>query len=111
LSLLDDAAGARWTSIADLTATEGKIIPLRLADAVVKRGVKDERWEVIEILYGAAAFADLPPVKLIALELDVPERNRRGLDPESPRRRMVGRHDIRHRSTGGWLALVGDAPI
>ncbi len=40
----------------------------------MKRGMKDERWEVIEILYGTAALADPPPVKLIALELDVPER-------------------------------------
>jgi len=45
-----------------------------MALAVVKRGVKDELWEVIEILYGTAALADLPPVKLIAAELDVPER-------------------------------------
>ena len=56
------------------SATDGKIIPAWLSGAVVKRGVKDERWEVIEILYGSAALADLPPVKLIALELEVPER-------------------------------------
>lgn len=72
--LLDDTPGAEWTTIADLTATEGRIIPLWLAEAVVKRGVKDERWEVIEILYSSAALADSPPVQLIALELDVPER-------------------------------------
>jgi hypothetical protein len=45
-----------------------------VAEAVVKRGVKDERWQVIEILYGTAALADLPPVKLIAAELEIPER-------------------------------------
>lgn len=72
--LLDDAPGAERTTIADLAATDGKIIPTWLSSAITKRGVKDERWEVIEILYGSAALADLPPVKLIALELDVPER-------------------------------------
>lgn len=71
---LDDSPGAKWTTIADLTTAEGRIIPPWIAQAVVKRGMKDERWEVIEILYGTAALADLPPVKLIALELDVPER-------------------------------------
>lgn len=72
--LLDDSPGAAWTTVADLTTTEGRIIPPWMARAVVKRGVKEERWEVIEILYGTAALADLPPVKLISLELDVPER-------------------------------------
>ncbi|WP_239525906.1 hypothetical protein [Microbacterium sp. B35-30] len=65
---------APWTTVADLTTAEGRIIPPWMAQAVVKRGMKDERWEVIEILYGTAALADLPPVKLIALELEVPER-------------------------------------
>jgi hypothetical protein len=72
--LLDDSADAKWTTVADLTTADGRIIPQWMAKAVVKRGMKDERWEVIEILYGTAALADLPPVKLIALELDVPER-------------------------------------
>ncbi|MDQ7876589.1 helix-turn-helix domain-containing protein [Microbacterium sp. QXD-8] len=71
---LDDSPDAGWTTVADLTSLDGRIIPPWMAQAVVKRGVKDERWEVIEILYGTAALADLPPVKLIAAELDVPER-------------------------------------
>ena len=71
---LDDAPDATWLTIADLTTSEGRIIPPWMAQAVVKRGMKDERWEVIEILYGTSALSDLPPVKMIALELDVPER-------------------------------------
>ncbi|KJL44995.1 hypothetical protein [Microbacterium trichothecenolyticum] len=71
---LDDSADAKRTTVADLTTGEGRIIPPWLAQAVVKRGVKDERWEVVEILYGTAALSELPPVKLIALELGVPER-------------------------------------
>jgi len=71
---LDDDPSAAWTTIAELTTSEGRIIPPWMAQAVVKRGVKDERWAVIEILYGTAALADLPPVKLVSLELDVPER-------------------------------------
>jgi hypothetical protein len=72
--LLDDSPDATRTTIADLTTADGRIIPTWMAAAVVKRGIKDERWEVIEILYGTAALSDLPPVKLIASELDVPER-------------------------------------
>ncbi|MBB6390008.1 hypothetical protein HD594_000321 [Microbacterium thalassium] len=71
---LEDAPGAKWISIADLTTGDGRILPDWLAGSVVKRGVKDERWDVIEILYGTAALSGTPPVKLISLELDVPER-------------------------------------
>lgn len=71
---LDDSPEARWTTIAELTSSDGNIIPPWMAQAVVKRGMKDERWAVIEILYGTAALSDLPPVKLIASELDIPER-------------------------------------
>jgi hypothetical protein len=71
---LDDGPDESWLTVADLTNTEGRIIPPWMASAVVKRGMKDERWDVIEILYGTAALADLPPVKLIALELNIPER-------------------------------------
>ncbi|WP_237739338.1 hypothetical protein [Microbacterium yannicii] len=72
--LLDEDPDAQWTSVSDLTQGEGAIVPEWMASAVVKRGMKEERWEVIEILYGIAALADLPPVKLIARELSVPER-------------------------------------
>ncbi|WP_404429929.1 hypothetical protein LG299_10420 [Microbacterium lacus] len=71
---LEDAPDAKWVTVADLTTGEGRIVPPWLAAAVVKRGMKDERWDVIEILYGTAALSDLPPVKLISLELSVPER-------------------------------------
>ncbi|MGN6221415.1 MAG: hypothetical protein ACTHNQ_18100 [Microbacterium sp.] len=71
---LDDSPGATWTTVADLTSSDGNIIPPWMAQAVVKRGMKDERWAVIEILYSTAALSDLPPVKLIASELDIPER-------------------------------------
>ncbi|MBW9108986.1 hypothetical protein JNB63_07290 [Microbacterium trichothecenolyticum] len=72
---LEDGPNERWLTVSDLTSSaDGRIIPPWMAAAVVKRGVKDERWDVIEILYGTAALADGSPVKLISLELDVPER-------------------------------------
>jgi hypothetical protein len=72
---LEDGSEERWLRVSDLTSgADGRIIPPWLAEAVVRRGVKDERWDVVEILYGSAALADMSPVKLIALELDVPER-------------------------------------
>lgn len=71
---LDDAPDAKWVTIADLATGDGRILPRWIVDAVVKRGVRDERWDVIEVLYGTAALSGLPPVKLISLELDIPER-------------------------------------
>jgi len=71
---LDDGEDGEWTTVADLTTGDGRIIPQWMAAAVTKRGMKDERMEVIEILYGAAALADLPPTKAVQVELDVPHR-------------------------------------
>lgn len=63
-----------WTTIADLTTTEGRIIPPWMAKAATKRGAKDDRFEVIEILYGASALSGTPPVRAVQLELGVPHR-------------------------------------
>jgi len=71
---MDSSGEGDWTTIADLTAGEGRIVPEWMAAAVVKRGMKEARMEVIEILYGAAALADLPPTKAVQVELDVPHR-------------------------------------
>ena len=85
-----DSAGAAPTTVADLESAKGRIIPVWMAEAVVKRGVKDERWEVIEILYGTAALAGLPALKLIAHELDIPER--------------TAAYWVREARSAGWLA-------
>ena len=61
--------------------------------------MKDERWDVIEILYGTAALADLPPVKLIALELDVPERTASDWIQKARGAGPAGRHDVQRRPT------------
>jgi len=71
---LTDDVDAQWTSIADLTSDGGRIIPPWMAAAAAKRGMKDERMEVVEIIYGAAALAGSPPVRAVQVELDVPHR-------------------------------------
>ncbi|MDX2377785.1 hypothetical protein M4I32_13340 [Microbacterium sp. LRZ72] len=71
---MSDDADAPWITVADLTANEGRIIPEWMAEAVVKRGMKAERMDVIEILYGTAALAGFPPVKAVQVELGVPHR-------------------------------------
>ena len=73
---LDDESDrdATWTTVSALSSAEGRIIPTWLAEDIVKRGVKAERMDVIEILYGSAALAGLPPVKAIRVELAVPHR-------------------------------------
>ena len=63
-----------WFSVAELSATEGRVIPHGLAAEVVKRGSKTDRMEVIQILYGASALAGLPPTKTVQLELGIPHR-------------------------------------
>ena len=71
---LGDDTDAPWVSIADLTSTEGRIIPPWMVEAAVRRGAREDRMEVIEILYGAAALAGSPPVRAVQVELDVPHR-------------------------------------
>lgn len=71
---LSDDSDARWTSIADLTASQGRVVPPWMAAAAVKRGGTDERMEVVEIVYGAAALAGVPPVRALQVELDIPHR-------------------------------------
>ena len=65
---------ATWLTAADLAKAKGRIIPQWLAKDVVQRGNKQERMDVIEILYGTAALAGLPPVKAVQEELGVPHR-------------------------------------
>lgn len=71
---LTDQTDANWTTIADLTSAEGRIIPPWMAATAVKRNMKDERMEVVEIIYGAAALAGAPPVQAVQVELDIPHR-------------------------------------
>ena len=70
----EDDPAASWITASELSSSEGRIIPTWLAQEVVKRGSKAERMDAIEILYGTAALAGLPPVKAVQTELDVPHR-------------------------------------
>lgn len=70
----DDDPKAKWISVDQLTTASGRILPPQLAAEVVKRGSSDVRMEVIELLYGSAALAGLPPAKLIQHELGIPHR-------------------------------------
>lgn len=64
----------QWVTVGDLTEGEGRVIPDFMAREVIKRGAGDARMEVIQIIYGAAALAGLPPVKAVQHELQVPHR-------------------------------------
>lgn len=70
----EDDPQATWTSASELSDTAGRIIPQWLAGEVVKHGNKAERMDVVEILYGTAALAGLPPVKTLQAELGIPHR-------------------------------------
>jgi len=71
---IDIFEDGNWTTVANISAVEGRLIPEWLAKAVVKRGQTEARLDVIEIIYGASALAGLPPVKAVQRELDVPHR-------------------------------------
>jgi hypothetical protein len=71
---LDDDPGTPWTTVSDLTTKDGHLIPRWLAREVVKRGVRDARMDVVEIIYGTAALAGQPPVRAVSDELEVPYR-------------------------------------
>jgi hypothetical protein len=65
---------AEWQSVDQLTTAAGRILPPLVAAEVVKRGGGDARMEVVELLYGSAALAGLPPAKLLQYELGIPHR-------------------------------------
>ncbi|MGP6177769.1 hypothetical protein ACTU6U_10760 [Microbacterium sp. A196] len=70
----DEDIDANWARISDLTSGEGRIIPPWMAKAAIKRGAKDDRMHVVEIIYGASALAGIPPVRAVQTELGVPHR-------------------------------------
>lgn len=75
LTLDNDAdPTATWITAAELSSTAGRIIPEWLAKDLVKRANNDARMDAIEILYGTAALAGLPPVRAVQRELGVPHR-------------------------------------
>lgn len=65
---------AAWLSVSELTTASGRILPPALAAEVVKRGTTEARMEAIELLYGSASLAGLPPARLIQDELGIPHR-------------------------------------
>ena len=71
---IDVFGDGQWTTVADLSSVEGRLISRPIAAAVVKRGATEARMDVIEIIYGASALAGLPPVKAVQRELGVPHR-------------------------------------
>ncbi len=70
----EDDPNATWLSVDQLTTSGGRILPPMLAAEVVKRGAGEARMEVVELLYGSAALAGLPPAKLLQQELGIPHR-------------------------------------
>ncbi|MET0829074.1 MAG: hypothetical protein ABWY26_06105 [Microbacterium sp.] len=70
----DDDPRAKWRSIEQLTTAGGRILPPMVAAEVVRRGGSEARMDVIELLYGSAALAGLPPAQLIQKELGIPHR-------------------------------------
>jgi hypothetical protein len=74
LQIAGEGDGAPWTPVSELAATAGRIIPAPLAAEAALRGAKELRMDVIEIIYGTAALAGLPPIKAVQRELGVPHR-------------------------------------
>jgi hypothetical protein len=74
LQLAGEGPEKPWTTVADISAVEGRLIPDWIATEATKRGSNDARMDVIEVLYGASALAGLPPVKAVQTELNVPHR-------------------------------------
>lgn len=73
---LDDEADlhAAWLSVEELTTAKGRLIAPMVAAEVVKHGGSEVRMDVVEVLYGSAALAGLPPAKLLQQELGIPHR-------------------------------------
>lgn len=65
---------AEWLSVHELTTAEGRILPPTIAEAVVRRGSSEARMDAVEVLYGSAALASIPPAQLLQRELGIPHR-------------------------------------
>lgn len=61
-------------SVHDLLATGGRVIPEPLAAVAVLAGPTSDTLGLVQLIYGVAALAALPPMRAVASELGIPER-------------------------------------
>ena len=61
-------------SVHDLLATGGRVIPEPLAAVAVAAGPTADTLGLVQLIYGVAALAALPPMRAVATELGIPER-------------------------------------
>jgi hypothetical protein len=61
-------------SVHDLLATSGRVVPQPLAAVAVAAGPTADTLGLVQLIYGVAALAALPPMRAVASELGIPER-------------------------------------
>lgn len=61
-------------SVHDLLATDGRVVPQPLAMVAVAAGPTADTLGLVQLIYGVAALAALPPMRAVATELGIPER-------------------------------------
>lgn len=64
----------RQRSVHDLLATGGRVVPQPLAAVAVAAGPTADTLGLVQLIYGVAALAALPPMRAVATELGIPER-------------------------------------
>ena len=61
-------------SVHDLLASGGRVVPQPLAAVAVAAGPTADTLGLVQLIYGVAALAALPPMRAVATELGIPER-------------------------------------
>lgn len=61
-------------TVHDLTTNQGRILPAWMATESAKAGPTADTLELVQLVYGVAALAALPPMRAVATEFGIPER-------------------------------------
>ena len=64
----------KQATVHDLLGKNDRILPTWMAEAAAKSGPTAETLELVQLVYGIAALAALPPMRAVASELGIPER-------------------------------------
>lgn len=64
----------KQATVHDLLGRNERILPTWMAEAAAKSGPTADTLELVQLVYGIAALAALPPMRAVALEMGIAER-------------------------------------
>jgi hypothetical protein len=61
-------------TVHDLLDQDGRVLPTWMVKAAANAGPTEDTLELVQLVYGVAALAALPPMRAVATEFGIPER-------------------------------------